>query len=76
MNSSHALTDSDGCLALKFLAVESKMAKPQKFIGWFGVLDIAALVVVISYIIFGIFGYWRYGEGVAASLTLNLPDEP
>lgn len=59
-----------------FLAVESKMAKPQKFIGWFGVLDIAALVVVISYIIFGIFGYWRYGEEVAASLTLNLPDEP
>ncbi|XP_016955298.1 glutamate transporter polyphemus-like [Drosophila biarmipes] len=59
-----------------FIAVESKMAHPQKFIGWFGVLDIAAIVVVISYIIFGIFGYWRYGDGIAASLTLNLPEEP
>ncbi|XP_016988952.1 glutamate transporter polyphemus-like [Drosophila rhopaloa] len=58
------------------LAVESKMAKPQKFIGWFGILDLAALLVVVSYVLFGVFGYWHYGDEVAASLTLNLPDEP
>ncbi|XP_052845681.1 glutamate transporter polyphemus-like isoform X2 [Drosophila gunungcola] len=58
------------------LAVESKMARPQKFIGWFGVLNLASFVVVISYITFGIFGYWHYGEEVQASLTLDLPTEP
>ncbi|XP_070071696.1 glutamate transporter polyphemus-like isoform X2 [Drosophila takahashii] len=59
-----------------FLAIEAKMAKPQRFIGWFGVLVIASIVILISYITFGIFGYWRYGEEVKGSLTLNLPDEP
>ncbi|XP_016988951.1 glutamate transporter polyphemus-like [Drosophila rhopaloa] len=58
------------------LAIESKMATPQNFIGWFGVLDLSAIVVVISYITFAIFGYWRYGGELKASITLNLPSEP
>ncbi|BFF99061.1 glutamate transporter polyphemus [Drosophila madeirensis] len=56
------------------LAIESKMAHPEKYIGWFGVLNLASVVVVISYLIFAIMGYWRYGATVHGSVTLDLPN--
>ncbi|XP_016941806.4 glutamate transporter polyphemus [Drosophila suzukii] len=55
------------------LAVESQMAKPQHYLGWFGVLDWAIVIVLISYIFFGIMGYWRYGDQIADSVSLNIP---
>ncbi|KAH8366845.1 hypothetical protein KR200_012145, partial [Drosophila serrata] len=55
------------------LAIEAKMAKPEAYLGWFGVLDLAIFVVLISYILFGFFGYWRYGDQLSGSISLNLP---
>ncbi|KAH8260452.1 hypothetical protein KR038_000349, partial [Drosophila bunnanda] len=55
------------------LAIEAKMAKPEAYLGWFGVLDIAIFVVLISYTFFGFFGYWRYGDQLSGSISLNLP---
>jgi len=58
---------------LQMLAVESQMATPQHYLGWFGVLDWAIVIVLISYIFFGIMGYWRYGDQIADSVSLNIP---
>ncbi|XP_043064049.1 glutamate transporter polyphemus-like isoform X2 [Drosophila ficusphila] len=58
------------------LAIEKKMSKPKNFLVWYGVVNSAFLLVIISYVLFGFFGYWRYGEFVEAPITLNLPHEP
>ncbi|XP_017058866.1 glutamate transporter polyphemus-like isoform X2 [Drosophila ficusphila] len=58
------------------LAIEKRMAKPQNFLGWFGIVNSAFLLVIITYIIFGFFGYWRYGNDVKGHITRNLPHEP
>ncbi|TDG48523.1 hypothetical protein AWZ03_005067 [Drosophila navojoa] len=55
------------------LAIESQMAKPGAYVGWFGVLNRCALFVAVTYILIGFMGYWRYGNFVAASVTLNMP---
>ncbi|KAH8296231.1 hypothetical protein KR054_003386 [Drosophila jambulina] len=55
------------------LAIEKKMAQPQAYLGWFGVLDLAICVVLISFIFFAFFGYWRYGSELLGSISLNLP---
>ncbi|XP_017058853.1 glutamate transporter polyphemus-like isoform X2 [Drosophila ficusphila] len=57
------------------LAIESQMEKPQHYIGWFGVLDKAIVLVLISYIFVAIMGYWRYGEEIQDSLSLNIPSD-
>lgn len=57
----------------QMLAIESKMAKPGSFVGWFGVLNRCAVFVAFTYILIGFMGYWRYGDYVAASITLNIP---
>ncbi|KAH8378791.1 hypothetical protein KR009_001362, partial [Drosophila setifemur] len=57
------------------LAIEAKMLHPEKYLGWFGILNIGVLVVLTSNIIFGIMGYWRFGSDVLGSVTLNLPSD-
>ncbi|XP_017020751.1 glutamate transporter polyphemus-like [Drosophila kikkawai] len=57
------------------IAIEAKMAKPETYLGWFGVLDLAIIVVLISYTLFGFFGYWRYGDKLQGSISLNLPTD-
>ncbi|XP_068141984.1 glutamate transporter polyphemus-like isoform X2 [Drosophila tropicalis] len=57
------------------LAIESKMATPEKYIGCFGILNIAATIVVFSNLLFGILGFWRYGDEIRGSVTLNLPTD-
>ncbi|EDW94061.1 glutamate transporter polyphemus isoform X1 [Drosophila yakuba] len=57
------------------LAIEAEMAKPRHYLGWFGVLDRAVLLVIISYVAFGIMGYWRYGEELYGSISLNIPTD-
>ncbi|EDV51350.1 glutamate transporter polyphemus [Drosophila erecta] len=57
------------------LAIEAEMAKPRHYIGWFGVLDRAILLVIISYVSFGIMGYWRYGDELHGSISLNIPTD-
>ncbi|XP_041674209.1 glutamate transporter polyphemus isoform X2 [Drosophila eugracilis] len=57
------------------LAVEAQMAHPEHYIGWFGVLDMAIVLVIFSYVFFGVMGYWRYGDEVKGSLSLNIPTD-
>ncbi|KAH8262482.1 hypothetical protein KR026_008049, partial [Drosophila bipectinata] len=57
------------------LAIEAKMEHPEQYIGWFGILDIAVVVVIISYVFFGVMGYWKFGSEIQGSITLNLPIE-
>jgi len=49
------------------------MAHPQSYLGIFGVLNLAVFFILISNMFFGIMGYWRFGESVHASITLNIP---
>ncbi|XP_001986364.2 glutamate transporter polyphemus isoform X1 [Drosophila grimshawi] len=55
------------------LVVESNMAHPQSYLGLCGVLNMAVFFILFSNVFFGIMGYWRYGEQVEASITLNIP---
>ncbi|KAH8262481.1 hypothetical protein KR026_008048, partial [Drosophila bipectinata] len=57
------------------LAIEAKMKHPEQYIGWFGIMDIAVVFIVISYIFFGVMGYWKYGDDIQTALSLNLPTE-
>lgn len=57
------------------MPVENSMAKPQHFLGCPGVLNTAMGTVITLYAVIGFFGYVRYGELSAGSITLNLPTE-
>ena len=49
------------------------MAHPEDFGGCNGVLNTAMVVVTCGYFAVGFFGYLKYGDAVAGSITLNLP---
>jgi proton-coupled amino acid transporter len=49
------------------------MRYPRQLSGWNGVLNTAMVIVTCLYIAVGFFGYLKYGEDVAGSITLNLP---
>lgn len=51
------------------------MKTPQHFGGYCGVLNIGMSVIVVLYILVGFFGYIKYGEEAAGSITLNLPND-
>ncbi|XP_016988957.1 glutamate transporter polyphemus [Drosophila rhopaloa] len=57
------------------MAIEAQMAKPEHYIGWFGILNRAILLVLISYIFFGIMGYWKFGDKIEGSVSLNIPTD-
>ncbi|KAM8709877.1 hypothetical protein ACLKA7_016650 [Drosophila subpalustris] len=57
------------------LAIESKMAKPADYIGWFGILNLATIFIIFLNVTFGLIGYWRYGSNTEPSVTLNIPVE-
>lgn len=55
------------------LPLENNMKEPESFRGFSGILNMGMTLVVSMYAIIGFFGYWKYGENVAGSITLNLP---
>ncbi|KAM8711535.1 hypothetical protein ACLKA7_000643 [Drosophila subpalustris] len=55
------------------LVVEANMAHPENYLGFCGVLNMAVFFILFTNIFFGIMGYWRFGEHVEASVTLNIP---
>ncbi|XP_059060017.1 proton-coupled amino acid transporter-like protein pathetic [Achroia grisella] len=57
------------------MPVENEMAKPQKFLGCPGVLNVSMVIVIVLYAIFGFFGYLQFGDDVKGSITLNLPQD-
>ncbi|KAF2878967.1 hypothetical protein ILUMI_27206 [Ignelater luminosus] len=57
------------------IALENNMQSPKSFGGSFGVLNVAMFFITFLYVGMGFLGYWRYGEGTKASVTLNFPPE-
>jgi len=55
------------------LPLENQMKTPGDMKGWNGVLNTSMIIVSCLYIAVGFFGYLKYGEAVAGSITLNLP---
>jgi len=51
------------------------MKTPQYFGGYCGVLNIGMTVIVVLYIAMGFFGYLKYGDDAAGSVTFNLPQD-
>ena len=49
------------------------MKTPGDMKGWNGVLNTSMVLVSCLYIAVGFFGYLKYGEAAAGSITLNLP---
>ncbi|CAH2062921.1 unnamed protein product, partial [Iphiclides podalirius] len=55
------------------MPVENAMKKPEHFLGCRGVLVIAMTLIMLLYTTLGLFGYFRYGDSLRGSITLNLP---
>ncbi|XP_075972274.1 proton-coupled amino acid transporter-like protein pathetic [Anticarsia gemmatalis] len=55
------------------MPVENTMKKPQHFLGCPSVLVVAMTTVLVLYSILGLFGYFRYGDELRGTITLNLP---
>lgn len=81
-----SLVTSPGQLALYFgtaifafegialvLPLMNEMGKPRNFDRSFGVLNVGMTLVTLLFSFAGFFGYWKWGEEVGGSLTLNLP---
>lgn len=49
------------------------MKTPKKFRGAFGVLNIGMGLVTVIYVLMAMMGYWRYGNDIKDSITLNFP---
>lgn len=57
------------------MPLENNMKTPGHFIGCPGVLNFGMFFVVSLYATVGFFGYLKYGEHTAGSITLNLPQD-
>ncbi|CAH0759332.1 unnamed protein product [Diatraea saccharalis] len=55
------------------MPVENEMKKPKNFLGCPSVLVVAMTVIVFLYSTLGLFGYFKYGDVLRGSITLNLP---
>lgn len=55
------------------LLLQNSMKEPSQFRSPLGVLNVGMIFVSALFAIFGFFGYLKWGENVAGSLTLNLP---
>lgn len=63
--------------SLQFMSVEMNMKNPKDFTKTFGLLNCTNGLVTIFYTGVAFLGYWKYGEDIQASITLNLPgDKP
>ncbi|XP_034825411.1 proton-coupled amino acid transporter-like protein pathetic [Maniola hyperantus] len=55
------------------MPVENDMKKPEHFLGCPSVLVVAMTFIMLLYCILGLFGYFRYGDALRGTITLNLP---
>ncbi|XP_054265820.1 proton-coupled amino acid transporter-like protein pathetic [Macrosteles quadrilineatus] len=54
------------------LPIENAMSNPQRFLGCPGILNASMVWLIALYGTMGFFGYLRYGEETAGSITLNI----
>ncbi|XP_030571174.1 proton-coupled amino acid transporter-like protein CG1139 isoform X4 [Drosophila novamexicana] len=57
------------------LALQLHMTTPENYLGKFGVLNRAMIIVVIFYASFGFLGYWQFGDETSSSIINNLPTD-
>ncbi|BFZ24503.1 hypothetical protein BsWGS_27542 [Bradybaena similaris] len=57
------------------LPLENNMRHPEDFGGWVGVLNLGMICTVCLYSGMGFYGYLKFGDDVAASVTLSLPND-
>lgn len=50
------------------------MLTPREFTRPFGVLNSGCILVLALYLAVGFYGYLRFGNDIADSITLNLPE--
>jgi len=55
------------------LPIENQMRAPKDMLGWNGVLSTSMSLVVALYVGMGFYGYLKFGEDIAGSISLNLP---
>lgn len=58
---------------LQAMAVENHMETPDYYRKPFGTLNVAYGLLTVLYLIVGLFGYWKYGEEIRSSITMNFP---
>lgn len=64
-------------IPFQVLPIENKMYNPQNFLPLNGVMNTSCFLVLALYAAVGFFGYIRFGDQIAASITLNMPqNEP
>lgn len=61
------------CVAV-VMSLENNAKYPQNFITIPGVVCISMSCVTILYAVVGLLGYWKYGDDIKGSITLNLPN--
>jgi proton-coupled amino acid transporter len=54
------------------LPLKNSMAKPETFVAPLGILNVGMIISTVVYIIVGVLSYWRYGDLILGSVTLNL----
>lgn len=57
------------------LPLQNAMENPKSFSRYLGVLNVSMVFITGIFISFGAIGYWKYGEDIEGSLTLNLPTD-
>lgn len=57
------------------LPLKNAMRKPRNFTKTWGVLNVGMVALTALFAVFGFVGYWKYGDDVESSLTLNLPSD-
>ncbi|RVE48927.1 hypothetical protein evm_006389 [Chilo suppressalis] len=55
------------------MPIENSMKTPEHFLGCPSVLVVAMTFIMVLYSALGLFGYFKYGDVLRGSITLNLP---
>lgn len=63
------------CDSIQIMPLENEMKTPKSFGGNFGVLNKSMIAIIFLYVGMGFFGYLKYGDQIAGSITLNLPQD-
>lgn len=58
---------------LQVLPLQLEMKTPNRFASTMGVLNVGMTIVTFIILTMGFVGFWRFGDDVKGSLTLNLP---
>ncbi|XP_039957573.1 proton-coupled amino acid transporter-like protein CG1139 [Bactrocera tryoni] len=57
------------------VSIEANMKKPQSYVGIGGVLSQGIYFVILLQLVFGLLGYWRYGDDIKSAILQSLPHD-